>query len=98
MFILKRRRDSLNKAFVERTKKTRTRRAKKIHAEGLYQGVKRPGTTKVQIGSRSSSELDQDENLAGRETDGIGIKRVMSESTPVEYGHDFATLTGTLNR
>ena len=53
---------------------------------------------KFNIGSRGSSELDQDENLAGRETDGIGIKRVMSESTPVQQGHDFATLTGTLNR
>ena len=34
----------------------------------------------------------------GRVTEENGFRRLTSESTPVEQGHDFATQTGTLGR
>ena len=39
-----------------------------------------------------------DENQEGHGPDGIGNRRLASESTPVEQGQDFATSTGTLDR
>ena len=39
-----------------------------------------------------------DENQAERGMEQNGNKKLKSESTPVEQGHDFATSTGTLDR
>ena len=39
-----------------------------------------------------------DENQAERGMEQNGNKKLTSESTPVEQGHDFATSTGTLDR
>ena len=39
-----------------------------------------------------------DESRAVLETEADGDRRLTSESTPVEQGHDFATSNGTLDR
>ena len=39
-----------------------------------------------------------DENWAGRRTEGNGNRRLKSESTPEEQGHDFAPSNGTVDR
>ena len=39
-----------------------------------------------------------DENRERHGPEGVGNKRLASESTPVEQGQDFATSTGTLER
>ena len=38
-----------------------------------------------------------DDIRSGRGTYGNGNRKLMSESTPAEQGHDFATSTGTLD-
>ena len=40
----------------------------------------------------------QNENQAGRGTEGKGTRRLTSDSTLVEHGHELATSTGTLDR
>ena len=96
MFILKRRRDSLNEAFVERTKKTRNKKGKKISCGRV---VSR--SQKAWYDESSKLEVEVHQSLIRmriwRDVKLMELG-VMSESTPVEQGHDFATLTGTLNR
>ena len=98
-FLPKEQRKSMNDLFVERTKKTRIKKEKK---DSGVMVVTR--NQKVSEDKRTSLEVEvcrsppQVENQAGLRTEGNWIRRLLSESTPVEQSHDFATSAGTLDR
>ena len=98
-FLPKEQRKSMNDPFVERTKNTRIKKEKK---DSGVMVVTR--NQKVSEDKRTSLEVEvcrsppQVENQAGLRTEGNWIRRLLSESTPVEQSHDFATSAGTLDR
>ena len=89
----------MNVPFVERTKKTRSQKGSKISGglvEARSQNVSEDRKTKKDVEIHRSPAPNV--NKAARGTEGNGIRRLTSESTPVEQGHNFATSTGTLDR
>ena len=76
-----------------------TRKRKKFHAECLK---KKKQKTSEETAAMPEVEIQPnpalDENQAGRGSEKSGNRRLTSESTPIEQGHDFATSTGTLDR
>ena len=98
-FIPERQRKAMNDPFLERIKRTRTDKRKKVSGR------------MVEIRSQNSSEVQKamlevevnpdpamDENRERHGPEGRGNRRLASESTPVEQGQDFAASTGTLYR
>ena len=95
----RRQRKSMNVPFVERTKKTRSQKGSKISGglvEARSQNVSEDRKTKKDLEIHRSPAPKV--NQAERGTEGNRIKRLTSESTLVEQGHNFATSTGTLDR
>ena len=84
---------------MEKNQKTRYKKGKKVSG-----GMVKTRSQKVSEDKRINLEVAiyrnsaQDENQAGRGTEGDGIRRKMCDSTLVEQGHYFATSTGTLDR
>ena len=98
-FMQKRQRKSMNVPFVERIKKTRSKKGSKVSGalvEARSQKVSEDRKTKMDEEIHRSP--GQNVNQAARGTEGNGIKRLTRKSTPVEQGHNFATLTGILDR
>ena len=87
-FIPKRKSESRNDPFVERTKKTRSKKGKKVSdgmVETRNQKVSEDKRTILEEGIHRNPA--QDENQAGRGAEGDRIRRKMCDSTFVEQGH-----------
>ena len=98
-FIPERQKNSMNDHFVEKTKKTTSKKRKKVPlAERLKPGVKACEEKRKKLEAEIHRSSAQDGNQAGYGTEGNGIRRLTSDSTPVEQGHDIASSTGTLER
>ena len=85
--------------FVERTKKTRNKKGKKVSdgiVETRSQKTSEDKREILEVGILPNSALY--ENWTGRGTKGNGNRRITSESTPVEQGQGFAISTKTLDR
>ena len=89
----------MNDPFMERITRTRTAKGKKV--SGIMVETR---SQKSSEGQKARLEVEvhpdpaMDENQEGHGPEGIGNRRLASESTPVEQGQDFATSTGTLDR
>ena len=98
-FIPKKQRHSVNDPSVERTKWIWKKKGIKI--SGGMVGIKKQKASEEK-GAMLEVEINPnpalDKNHAGRGMEENGNRRLTSESTPVEQGHDFAILTGTLDR
>ena len=98
-FIPERQRKAMNDPYVERIRRTRTDKGKKV--SGIMVETR---SQKSSEGHKARLEVEVqpdpavDENQQGKGPEGRGNKRLVSESTPVEQGQDFATSTGTLDR
>ena len=85
--------------FVERIIRTRTDKGKKV--SGMMVETR---SQKSSEGQKARLEVEvhpdpaMDENQEEHGPEGRGNRRLVSESTPVEQGQDFATSTGTLDR
>ena len=98
-FIPEKQRKAMNDPFVERIKRARTDKGKKIsgikvktRSQKSSEGQK----ARLEVEVHSDPALDENQERHGPE--GRGNRRLASESTPVEQGQDFATSTGTLDR
>ena len=84
---------------VERIERTRTDTGKKVSG-GMVEtrSQKSSEEQKAMLEVEVHPEPAMDENRDRHGPEGRGNRRLPSESTPVEQGHDFATSTGTLDR
>ena len=98
-FISEEQRKSMTDPFVERI--TRTRTGKRKMVSGRMVETRSPKSSEEQK-TILEVEVHPDQAMHGNEEmhgpEGRGNRRLASESTPVEQGHDFATSTGTLDR
>ena len=98
IFIPKKQKKSVIDPFVERTEKTRNKKKNKVSG-GMF-------ATRSQKASEEKRAMEVEvhpnpalnENQAGHGTEEIRNRRLTSESTLVEQGHEFVTSTGTLDR
>ena len=78
----------MNDIFVERTKKLGTIRGRKLQVKWLKQGVKRKGIGRLndKLGVEVHRSTAEDGFQTGLGTEGNKIRRLTSESSPVEQG------------
>ena len=98
-FILKKQRKAMIDPFVERIRRTRTVKGKKV--SGLMvktRSQKSSEGQKARLKVEVHLDPAMDEKQEGHGPEGRGNKRLASKSTPVEQGQDFATSTGTVDR
>ena len=97
-FIPKKQRKSMNDPFVERTERIRNKNGNKVSGRLVRtRSQKALGEKEEMLEVEIHPNPVLDENQAGRGTEHNGNRRLTSESTPVERGHDFTTSTGTLH-
>ena len=89
----------MNDPYVERIRRTRTDRGEKISSIMVEtRSQKSSEGQKARLDVEVHPDPAMDENQQGKGPEGRGNRRLVSESTPVEQGQDFATSTGTLDR
>ena len=98
-FIPEKLRKAMNDPFLDRITRTRTDKEKMVSGRMVETRTQNPSE-----GQKAMLEVEvhpvqaMDENRERHGPEGVGNKRLASESTPVEQGQDFATSTGTLER
>ena len=98
-FIPEKQRKAMNDPFVERIIRARTDKGKKVSGIMVETRIQKSSKgQKARLKVESHSDPAMDENQEGHGPERRGNKRLASESTPVEQGHDFVTSTGTLDR
>ena len=98
-FIPEKQRRSMTDLFVERITQTRTSKGKMFSGrmvETRSQKSSEEQKTMLEVEVHTDQAMHENEEMHG--PDRRGNRRLASESTPVEQGHDFATSTGTLDR
>ena len=89
----------MNDPFVERITRTRTDKGKKVSGIMVEtRSQKSSERQKARLKVEVHPDPAMDENQEGHGPEGIGNRKLASESTPVEQGQDFALSTGTLDR
>ena len=84
--------------FVERIKRTRNGKRKMVSGRIVEtRSQKSSEEQKIMLEVEVNTDQVMDDNQEVHGLEGRG-RRLLSESTPVEQGHDFATSTGTLDR
>ena len=97
-FIPEEQRKSMTDPFVERIKRTRNGKMKMDSGrmvETRSQKSSEEQKTMLEVEVNTDQVMDDNQEVHGLEGRG---RRLASESTPVEQGHDFVTSTGTLDR
>ena len=69
--------------FVEKTKKTRNKKGRKVSGEMVETRSQKVSEDKRTNWKKNHPGPAQDENQAGRGTEGYGTRRLTSESTPI---------------
>ena len=98
-FIPGEQRKSMTHPFVERITRTRTSKGKMVSGrmvETRSQKSSEEQKPMLEVEVHPDQAMHENEEMHG--PDGRRNRRLASESTPVEQGHDFATSTGTLDR
>ena len=98
-FIPEEQRKTMTDPFVERITRTRTGKGKMVSGrmvETRSQKSSEEQKAILEVEVHPDQAMHENEEMHG--PDGRGNRRLASESTPVEQGHDFATSTGTLDR
>ena len=98
-FLPEKQRKAMNDPFVERIKRNRTNKGKKVSCIMIETRCQKSSEGQK---ARLEVEVHPDpamvENQQGHGPEGRVNRRLANESTPVEQGQDFATSTGTLDR
>ena len=97
-FIPKKQRKAMTDPFVERITRTRTGKGETV--SGRMVGTRSQKSSEerkamLEVEVHSDQAMNENQEIHGPEG---RDRRLASESTPVEQGHDFATSTGTLDR
>ena len=92
-FIPEKQRKAMTDPFVERITQTQTGKGKMVSGRMVET---RSQKSMLEVEVHPDQAMHENEEMHG--PDGRGNRRLASESTPVEQGHDFATSTGTLDR
>ena len=98
-FIPEKQRKAMTDPFVEQITGTRTGKGKMVSGrmfETRNQKSAEEQKAMLEVEVHPDKAMHENEEMHG--PDGRGNRRLASESTPVEQGHDFATSTGTLDR
>ena len=98
-FIPEKQRKAMTDPFVERITRTRTDNeemvsGRMVETRSQKSSEERKAMREAEI--HPDQAMDENQEIHGPE--GRGIRRLASESTPVERGQDFATSSGTLER
>ena len=97
-FIPRKQRKTMTNPFVDRIKRARTDKEETVSGRMVEtRSQKTSEERKEVLEVEVNTDQAVDDNQEGHGLEGRG-KRLASESTPVEQGHDFATSTGTLDR
>ena len=98
-FIPEKQRKAMTDPFVERITRTRTDNGEMVSGR-MVETRSQKSSEERKAMLKAEIHLDQamDENQEIQGPEGRGIRRLASESTPVERGQDFATSSGTLDR
>ena len=97
-FIPKKQRKTMTDPFVDRIKRARTDKGETVSGrmvETRSQKSSEEGKAVLEVEVHTDQAMNDNQEVHGPEGRG---RRLASESTPVEQGHDFATSTGTLDR
>ena len=97
-FIPKKQRKTMTDPFVDRIKRARTDKGETVSGrmvETRSQKSSEEGKAMLEVEVHTDQAMNDNQEVHGPEGRG---RRLASESTPVEQGHDFATSTGTLDR
>ena len=97
-FIPKKQRKTMTDPFVDRIKRARTDKGETVSGRMVEtRSQKTSEERKKMIEVEVNTDQAKNDNQEVHGLEGRG-RRLASESTPVEQGHDFATSTGTLDR
>ena len=97
-FIPKKQRKTMTDPFVDRIKRARTDKGETVSGrmvETRSQKSSEEGKAMLEVEVHTDQAMNDNQEVHGPEGRG---RRLASESTPVEQGHDFVTSTGTLDR
>ena len=97
-FIPKKQRKTMTDPFVDRIKRARTDKVETVSGrmvETRSQKSSEERKAMLEVEIHTDQAMNENQEVHGPEGRG---RRLASESTPVEQGHDFATSTGTLDR
>ena len=97
-FIPKKQREKMTDPFVDRIKRARTDKGETVSGrmvETRSQKTSEERNEMLEVEVNTDQAMNDNQEVHGLEGRG---RRLASESTPVEQGHDFATSTGTLSR
>ena len=97
-FIPKKQRKTMTDPFVDRIKRARTDKGEMVSGrmvETRSQKTSEERKEMLEVEVNTDHVMNDNQEVHGLEGRG---RRLASESTPVEQGHDFATFTGTLDR
>ena len=97
-FIPNKQRKTMTDPFVDWIKRARTDKGETVSGrmvETRNQKTSEEIKEMLEVGVNTDQAMNDNQEVHGLEGRG---RRLASESTPVEQGHDFATSTGTLDR
>ena len=97
-FIPKKQRETMTDPFKDRIKRARTDKGETVSGrmvETRSQKTSEERKEMLEVEVNTDHNMNDNQEVNGLEGRG---RRLASESTPVEQGHDFATSTGTLDR
>ena len=97
-FIPEKRRKKMTDPFVDRIKRARTNKGETVSGrmvETRSQKTSEQRKEMLEVEVNTDQAMNDNQEVHGLEGRG---RRLVSESTTVEHGHDFATSTGTLDR
>ena len=96
-FIPEKQRKAMNDLFVDQIKRARTDKGETVSGrmvETRSQKTSEERKEMLEVEVNTDQAMNDNQEVHGLEGRG---RRLVSESTPVEQGHDFATSTGTLD-
>ena len=97
-FIPKKQRETMTDPFVDRIKRARTDKGETVSGRMVETRSKKTSEErKEMLEVEVNTDQAMNDNQEAHRLEGRG-RRLASESTPVEQGHDFATSTGTLDQ